>query len=76
MRVIFLVIFIVFIISIISKDRASFRLLQIMLPPQVMTDEHIYLKFIFIPGYATWKLGKIRKEIHAQSRTKNNPKSG
>ena len=57
----------------VSRDRHSIRVLELLLPPHEVRK--IRLKFI-IPGYSIWKLRQVRKDIHEQSRSENNPKRG
>jgi hypothetical protein len=75
MKTIGLLILIGVLLVAIAKDRASFRMLTIMLSAEQMHQEYINLKSL-IPGYATWKLSKIRKEISDGFKSDNNPKRG
>lgn len=57
----------------VSRDRHSIRVLEMLLPPHEIRK--IRFKFI-LPGYSIWKLRQVRKDIHEQSRSENNPKRG
>jgi hypothetical protein len=73
MKTFLLIIFGAIIISVVAKDRASFRALELILSSEQMTREYINLKSI-IPGYSTWKLTKVRREMSEQFKAENNPK--
>lgn len=75
MKTFALIIFGIIVVVAISRDRASYRMIEIMLPPDQMVREHIHFKSL-IPGYATWKLTKIRREMNEQYSSENNPKQG
>jgi hypothetical protein len=75
MKLIGFIVLVILLLSAIAKDRASFRALEILMPSKQMNLENIRLKSI-IPGYATWKLSKIRREMDEQYKAENNPKRG
>lgn len=75
MKTFLFVVSIIIILIVIARDRASYRMLEIMLSSDQMTREFIRLKSL-IPGYASWKLSKIRREISEQYNSENNPKRG
>jgi hypothetical protein len=75
MKLIGFIVLVILLLSAIAKDRASFRALEILMTSKQMNLENIRLKSI-IPGYATWKLSKIRREMDEQYKAENNPKRG
>lgn len=73
MKIFGIIILIAIVVTAVAKDRASFRVLAMILPSYEMNKIYFHC---LIPGYATWKLVQVRKEIFNESKSENNPKRG